>query len=91
MNYIYCKNILQYTTENTLTPNATSFGYIKDNELLVPERVQILIPPINELVPNCTCTTCARKTCICRQSKIPCCSFCYCTKKQNDCKNIEFS
>ena len=62
--------------------NPLHFGYEKENELLLPAKVKILVPPINELVPSCTCQKCAKKSCLCILNEIACCKFCKCEKKE---------
>lgn len=63
----------------------TDFGYLDDgNGSLIPEKVTTLFPPIDLLPPNCTCVKCARRTCRCFASNIPCIEFCTC-KINNTC------
>ena len=70
--------------KNKLDP--TQYGYVLTNGLLVPQRIEILLPPQNELVPSCTCKGCVRKTCPCVAANLECCSFCKCRIKET-CKN----
>ncbi|KAL7290365.1 hypothetical protein TKK_0016058 [Trichogramma kaykai] len=63
-----------------------TFGYIRENDGLIPEMPPQLFPPLDELVPSCTCKVCNKITCICNKMKIPCCSFCSCMKHKT-CKN----
>ena len=77
---------------NCLNVNATSldpelFGFEKHDDLLIPKKVKILLPPIEDLIPNCNCKCCTRRTCYCVAAGVPCCSFCFC-KRENTCKNI---
>ena len=62
------------------------FGYEEIDDLLVPKKINIILPPLNELVPNCTCKVCVNNLCICVANEIPYCSFCSC-QKCSTCKN----
>ena len=64
----------------------TLFGWKEDSDLLLPDRVQILIPPSDDLIYNCTCKVCPTKPCCCLSAEIKCTSFCFCKRKQT-CKN----
>ena len=64
----------------------TLYGWKEGNELLLPETVQILLPPSDELVYNCSCKVCSSKSCCCVLAEIPCYSICFCRYKQM-CKN----
>ncbi|OXU22397.1 hypothetical protein TSAR_010977, partial [Trichomalopsis sarcophagae] len=66
--------------------NVLAFGFKKENDLLIPEIVTILLPPINDLVPSCNCKVCSRKTCCCVAAEIECCSFCFCHRDKT-CQN----
>lgn len=68
--------------------NPINYGFRFEGTLLVPQKVEILLPPPQELIPNCTCTTCTRQTCVCRSNNIACISFCFCKKKEDKCKNL---
>ena len=65
------------------------FGYEEQDDLLMPAKVKILLPPPEEFVPNCTCKKCKTKSCVCIAAQIPCCKFCGCDEKKT-CHN-EFS
>ena len=62
------------------------FGYVLEDEYLIPKKVAISFPSINELVPNCNCKSCSTKSCHCRSSGLSCISFCIC-RSNNVCKN----
>lgn len=62
------------------------FGYVLEEECLVPKRILTLYPPIDELVPNCNCKTCSTKYCGCRSRGLSCISFCGC-RSENTCQN----
>ena len=67
--------------------NPLEFGFENDGELLMPQKVKIFLPPNDELIPNCTCKKCARKTCVCFQNSLPCCKFCGC-EDDKTCYNV---
>lgn len=69
--------------------NPISFGYKKDGDDLIPERIENIFPTTEELVPACKCVKCSTKSCSCVAAGIPCCSFCSC-KKANTCKNVKY-
>ena len=71
---------------NTEQLNILDYGFKIENDLLVPATVTILLPPSDELIPNCSCKVCAKKTCVCVAAKVQCCSFCFCHKNKT-CKN----
>ncbi|XP_031784055.1 uncharacterized protein LOC107981544 [Nasonia vitripennis] len=62
------------------------FGYIQQEEHLIPIKVAVSFPPMDELVPNCNSTNCSRKTCLCRSAGLSCISFCIC-RSTGVCKN----
>lgn len=66
--------------------DATSFGFVMEDELLLPQKVDVLLP-LDEFVLNCTCKKCATKRCACLTANLPCCSFCTC-KSANTCQNV---
>ena len=72
--------------KNIIQLDPCSFRWKEENELLLPERVEILFPLSNKLVFNCTCNLCSTKSCSCVSGEIPCCSFCHCKRKKT-CKN----
>lgn len=81
---------LTYVTcleENAPTLDPLCYGYVECDGGLVPKRVETLLPPTEELLPNCRCKNCSRRTCKCREAGVDCCSFCYCRKDNNECKN----
>ena len=65
---------------------ATNFGFVEQDDLLMPTKVDTLLPPFDDFIPNCNCKVCSRTTCICVAAELPCCSFCYCSRN-NTCKN----
>ena len=67
--------------------NSIDFGFKIEDNLLVSEKIHILLSPSDELIVNCTCKKCSRLTCPCVAGKIPCCSFCFC-QRDNTCKNV---
>ena len=82
---VYCHiNCLEITV-TSIDPKL--FGFVEENDLLLPEKVEILIPPVEEFSPNCTCKSCKINVCICFRNQIPCCKFCFC-KINNTCNNI---
>lgn len=72
--------------ENTQELNPCDYGFYEDGDLLLPKIIHQLYPPEEELPPHCICKNCTKSTCPCKIRNVPCCSFCYC-KKKNDCKN----
>lgn len=40
------------------------FGYIIEDNLLLPERNYELLPPADELIYNCNCKVCSRNSCV---------------------------
>lgn len=76
-------NILEV---NILKLDPTQFGYVLEDNNLLPRKILTLYPPIDELVPNCNCKVCITKHCICKSNGLPCISFCLC-RSQNSCKN----
>uniref|UniRef100_A0A6P7FZ99 Uncharacterized protein LOC114325789 n=1 Tax=Diabrotica virgifera virgifera TaxID=50390 RepID=A0A6P7FZ99_DIAVI len=63
----------------------TSYGFFMDDNLLMPQKVHILIPLAEKLPAGCNCSVCGPR-CNCRRLKILCCTFCACMKK-NTCTN----
>lgn len=72
---------------NTTSLDPQLFGFVKDDDLLVPKKIHTLLPPADDLIPNCNCKICSRITCCCLAAAVPCCSFCFCNR-DNTCKNI---
>ena len=62
------------------------YGWKNQDDLLFSEKMEILLPPADDLLYNCTCKVCTTKSCICLSKLQPCCSFCSC-HKNNTCKN----
>ena len=63
-----------------------NFGYIFDNDFVVPMKNNALFPPIDELVPNCNCKKCSTKYCACKAAGLSCTSFCIC-RSHECCEN----
>ena len=57
------------------------YGYVKDDNLLVPKRLIRLLP--DDLIECCNCARCTTKRCICRENSIPCCAFCKCLRNND--------
>lgn len=78
-----------YLQVNCLNENITPldprfFGYEVQHDYMVPKKVHILLPPINEFVPSCHCQACiSEKSCICVRAGIGCCEYCSCQIKKN--------
>ena len=66
--------------------NPLLYGFIYEDNLLMPQKINTLLPPMEDYVPHCVCKACVRLTCCCVRAEIPCCSFCAC-KKKDTCKN----
>lgn len=76
---IFCTyNQLTCLNEDREQLDATSFGYSKNGDWLLPKKGIILYPDEDELVPNCSCVKCARSTCCCAAAGLSCCVFCKC-------------
>lgn len=68
----------------SVTMKAESYGFVRNNGVLVPE---IVISKPEDLPDPCTCGKCARKNgCPCRIVGIRCCKYCKC-KAGDLCKN----
>ena len=75
----YYQSMLWYTaTDPPATyPDPTNYGYERKLEFLIP----VIIPGDNrpsDLPAPCTCTTCSRRTCVCRINQWICSKFCKC-------------
>ena len=58
--------------------NPTQYGYVIQNEILVPNLVEQPIKP-KDLPDPCKCGKCARENvCPCRKMNIECCLYCKC-------------
>uniref|UniRef100_A0ABD2X1Z4 NYN domain-containing protein n=1 Tax=Trichogramma kaykai TaxID=54128 RepID=A0ABD2X1Z4_9HYME len=57
--------------------NPIDFGWDEEDDMLIPKKSHLLFPPIEDLVPQCTDTTCSR-SCVCVSFGVKCCSFCNC-------------
>lgn len=62
------------------------FGYELENGYIVPKKVPLQYPPIDDLIPNCNCKNCSRKSCACKSAGLSCISFCKC-RTDNSCEN----
>ena len=62
------------------------YGFIYEDNLLMPQKIRTLLPPMEDYVPNCVCKACVRQICCCLKAEIPCCSFWAC-KNKDTCKN----
>ena len=69
------------------TLNPQEYGFIMENECLVPRKCQRDLP--EDFATKCSCVKCATHSCPCRQKNIPCCIFCRCQKDDNgsQCRN----
>ena len=83
----YFQSMLWYTAaESSQTyPDPTNYGYERNAGSLIPVIISGDNIP-NDLPPPCTCTTCARRTCLCRINQWNCSKFCKCSGGHN-CKN----
>lgn len=45
--------------------NPENYGWVKEDNVLLPQKIYNLFPPLQELVPSCTCKKCKTKWCIC--------------------------
>lgn len=78
---------VQCLNPNKLILDPLQFGYYQQDHYILPKMSENnLFPPIDELIPNCTCKKCARKTCGCVQAGLPCISSCGCGNSSN-CQN----
>ena len=90
--HIYRAYYVTYQQVNCLNPNAETldplqYGYSMVDNVLLPQKIYILLPPADEFVPSCRCTTCSRaSSCCCLAAQVPCISFCLC-QKNDTCKN----
>ena len=76
MDYAYQCDVSQYI-------NPTQYGYVIQNEMLVPN----LVEP-KDLLDPCKCGKCAlENVCPCRKMNIECCLYCKCKNEDNQCKN----
>lgn len=81
-----------YTHTHCLNSNASkldplSFTYETDEDLLKPQKVKDLFPPVTELVPSCTCQACVRN-CICVTSIEPGVVHFVTVRIKKKCKNV---
>ena len=81
----YQINLLQSNIEQ-LDP--LKFGYIIEENCLIPAKIHILYPTIDELPPKCNCKKCSTKQCSCKSSGVPCISFCVCKSLDITCNNL---
>ena len=71
---------LQSPIEDSIDIYPEDFGYILEDEILLP-KVNLTQTVPEDLVMPCTCVKCARKNvCPCRKANISCCEFCKCQK-----------
>ena len=63
--------------------NPTQYGYVIQNEMLVPNLVELRIKP-KDLPDPCKCGKCE---CPCRKMKVECCLYCKCKNDDKQCKN----
>lgn len=79
-----------YTQKNILSNGQildyNNFGFEDDRDVLIPQRVNLIYPPECELVPQCNCAKCSRKSYGCTVMDLSCCRFCNC-KIKGPCKN----
>lgn len=88
--YLTHQKITIFNANNLDKLDPHMFGYIADgkSDKLIPQKVDILYPPIYELPPPCKCTKCTRN-CSCKNFNVLCCTFCKCVKN-NTCENYIF-
>lgn len=73
---VYIQTHCLLNPDNLLDP--LNFGFKNDGDLLVPNKIESLLPPPQDLIANCNCKVCKKKTCNCVFYEVPCCSFCKC-------------
>lgn len=56
---VYTQTKCLHEKQQDLDPKL--FGYEEIDDLLVPAKIKIILPPLSELVPNCTCKVCVSK------------------------------
>ena len=71
-----------WNAADRMDPTDFGYDYSVINESYEPTLFKGPQKP-TDLPDPCTCKKCARKTCACRESEIPCCVFCKFTKCQN--------
>ena len=77
---------LEMGNEHTISLMAEDFGYKCEKDHLVPETSWKSLEPHWTVV--CSCTACARATCLCRAAETRCVNFCHCkTALPLSCKN----
>ena len=77
---------LEMDNEHTISLRAKDFGYKYEKDHLVPETSWKSLEPHWTVV--CSCTACARATCLCRAAETRCVNFCHCkTALPLSCKN----
>ena len=74
-----------YTQLNCLKKNCDilnplNFGYVLDDVTLVPRKINDVVPPTNEFVPNYLCKKCSTRACRCAKAEVACCDYCACFK-----------
>lgn len=77
------KNLLNFCPK-LLDP--LQFGYSSEDERLVPRKINILFPPVNQLHPSCNCKKCSTNACPCRKTKKLCTPLCKC-RVSGTCQN----
>jgi len=67
--------------------NPQDYGFMMENECLVPMKYHRNLP--EEVALKCNCVKCATRFCPCRQRKVGCCIFCKCqaNNQSSQCKN----
>ena len=76
---------LQLHCLETVCLDPKNFGYSLADDILQPQRDQVLLP--EDFPMPCKCTSCATKRCPCRQLELECCQYCNCQASDKKCSN----
>lgn len=63
----------------------TEYGFIMQNDSLLPDKLYRSLPENMTII--CNCGKCATQMCPCRQDSIRCCVFCKCQTNEKLCQN----
>lgn len=78
---------IQINCLGDLTLNPQDYGFMMENECLVPMKYHRDLP--EDIALKCNCVKCATRSCPCRERKVRCCIFCNCqtNDRSSQCKN----
>ena len=76
-------------SEEKVVLDPLAYGYVAENELLLPDMSVQPVP--EEYAVQCNCSKCVTVKCPCRKGNLPCCQFCKCQvlrdENANCCRN----